>query len=100
MLEARPGRGEDIDDSGRPADALRSNANAPVAIDDHLPGLGVKPHSRLERLEFILGQPVFGSFPNQRWLSDVGVTVKGGEILGHGSKLLDGHATPPYSERR
>ena len=46
-----------------------------------------------------LGQLVLGPLPYPWGLGDVGIAVKGREILGHGRKLLDGHSTPPSAHR-
>src|SRR6266540_7562953 len=96
MLEAWPSEAENIHDPRSPADPLGAQARARVAIDDQLLGLGVEPHSGLEGFEFVFGQPVFRPFPDPRGLSDMGVTVKSGEVLHHRCKLLHRHAPPPY----
>ena len=59
MLEARPGRGENIDDPRRPADTLGPETRTRVAIDNQLLGLGIKPHGGLESFQLVFGQPVF-----------------------------------------
>src|SRR5712691_6493058 len=74
---------------------IRANAGARPAVDDQLLAVGVPPDRRLEGFQLVPGEVLLGPLPDQRRLGDMGITVEGREILGHGCKSLHRHGVPP-----
>jgi hypothetical protein len=64
---------------------------AGVAVDQILISLGIIPVSEFESFQFVFGQMVLGPLPDYGWFGDVGVTIKGSELLGHRRKSLNWH---------